>query len=230
MDYVLVHGDIHPYRPVLATSTQGPDSTADVESRPGIPLMPTCKQAYQEGHKLYYSCSTFHLPPIETFRWSDGLEPEHKAMIKRVSITIGLVNLSLALLKQIESKMPDDGSVKYRGWGAAVGAVLFDVWTSNVEYIAAWNSLDEIELRRSDLGSTHVLQHRDIVARVGHGPDLHWHQNAYWSAALQPSYVCVVGNVEAKVDRVGWVKTKEWLMARKPDEMAEGFSSGIKLV
>ena len=67
MDLVLVHGDVHPYRPISKVDTHEPDSAANVISQPGIQLIATCKQAYKEGHVLFYSSNTFHLPPTMTF-------------------------------------------------------------------------------------------------------------------------------------------------------------------
>ncbi|CAD6591110.1 MAG: hypothetical protein ASARMPREDX12_004925 [Alectoria sarmentosa] len=132
LDYILVHGEIHPYRPVSETSARIPETTANVE-RPGIQLMATCKQAYLEGHTLFYSSNTFHLPPTMPFWWSDRLELKHKAMIKRISIQIGLVELTPAMLDEIKSsRLAGVGRKNGPRSGAAVADALTDVWISKL--------------------------------------------------------------------------------------------------
>lgn len=225
MDYVLVHGDIQPYRPVSQTPARIPETTANVE-RPGIQLMATCKQAYLEGHTLFYSSNTFHLSPTVPFWWSDRLQPKHKAMIKRISIQIGLVELTSAMLDEIKSSsLAGVGRKNGPRSGAAVADALTDVWISKLRYIAAWTSLEEVELCAFD--RTHILQHHDIAANLGQ-IDL-WH-NPYWRNVLNRSHLCVFGNIRQKVWSVGWTRTKGWLRVRKPDEMTQGIDFWIGAV
>ena len=222
--YVLVPGDIHPHRPELATSTQSPDSTAIVESRPGIQLMATCKQAYQEGHMLYYSSNIFHLPPVDTFGWVDRLQPKHKAMIKRVRFPIGLVNLSPALLDRVDSDMSEDPLVRDMNWWSAVADTMLDVWKSKLEYIVAWESLDEAELCSLYFGS--LSEPHDQVAQLGSVP-VYSIKNEYWSHTLGSWHYYVYLNMATGLGRVDWVQTKAWLTATMPDETSEGYSSRI---
>lgn len=226
MDYVLVPGDIYPCRPDLETSTRSPDTTVNVASHSGVQLIATCKQAHQEGHGLFYSSNTFHLPPIEIFEWSMRLQAKHKAMIKRISITVGLVELTPALLNKIENsklvRVDQKNCWNGQRWGPAVLEALSNVWESKLRYIAAWTSLEQVDL--SSFGRTYVLEHDEIVANKGHLSL--WHQSPYWRNILQRAHICVFGNIMIMVDSVGWEKTKEWLYVRKPDEMAKGFWVG----
>lgn len=219
MDYVLVPGDIYPCRPAQTTSTGSSDTMAKAESHPGIQLIATCRQAYHEGHNLFYSSNTFHLPPTMTFEWPDRLQPKHKAMIKRISTPIGLDELTPEMLHKIESSVPAGVDQKSGDhWASASASALIDAWSSKFTYIAAWNSLEEIELR--SFGHTKVLQYHEIVANMAQ-PWL-W-DGDFWYKLLRRHHLCVVGNIYVMTDSVGWDRTKEWLCARKPDEIAEGF-------
>ncbi len=220
MDCVLILGDIYPCRSALTTSTGSSNTMVKVESQPGIQLIATCRQAYHEGHRLFYSSNTFHLPPTMTFEWPDRLQVNHKAMIKRISITIGLDELTSEMLSKIERSMP--GGVDQKSgiyWAGRVARSLVHSWISKFRYIATWSSLEEIELR--SFGHTKVLRYHEIVAHLGQA--CKWQGNRYWYKVLGRAHLCVFGTIMAKTDSVGWERTKEWLYARKPDEMAEGF-------
>lgn len=225
MNYVLVPGDVYPYRPVPeTTSTDKPETTLNVASRPGVNLLATCKQAYQEGHAMFYSFNTFHLPPTGTFSWSDRLLAKHKALIKRISITIGLVELTPAMLTEVENRIPARrGDKDGFQWAAAVGDVLMASRCSKVQYIAHWDSLEEFELR--SFGRTYLLQHRELVA-VWKGSIFQLYWFPCWKDILQRSYFYEYANIATKVTLEGWEVTKAWLGERKPGEMADKFLNG----
>ena len=225
MNYVLVPGDIYPRSPVSETPTRNPDAPFKAGSRPGVQLIATCKQAYHEGHSLLYSLNTFHLPPTTTFLWADRLQAKHKALVKRISITLGLNESTPAMLNQIESSMSKRVRQKHGIlWAEEISDALVELWKSKLGYIAAWTSLEEIEL--CSFGRTCILQHHDIVAHLGQ-LDVGYlggfnYQNPYWRDVLWASRKYLINNIAAKVDRVGWRKTKEWLVVRKPDGIAKG--------
>lgn len=223
VDHVLAPGDIYPWGPALEMPTRSPDTPVNIEHWPGIQLIATCKQAYLEGHELFYSSNTFHLPQTTTFRWADRLQAKHKAMIKRISISFGLVESTPAMLKQIERSMPRRVPQKSGAqWGEAMKEALLDLWKLKLRYIAAWTSLEEIEL--CSFGRICVLLHHDIVANLGRF-DV-W-DNLYWRYVLWESRGYVFNNIRSKVDRVGWKKTKEWLTVKKPVGMAKGWIYGL---
>ena len=223
MDYVLVPGDIYPYRPVLETSPCGSDTTASVQSASGVQLIATYKQAYQEGHRLFYSSNTFHLSPTMTLEWCHRLQAKHKAMIKRINITIGLAELTPALLDKIEnSRLAGINQNDSGRWGPAVIEGLRSVWETNFRYIAAWTSLEQVELCSFD--RTNVLEHDDIVANKRHIGL--WHKGPYWRNVLNRAHFCMFSNVMIMVNNHGWEKMKEWLYVRKPGEMAKGYWVG----
>ena len=187
MDEVLVQGDVH-------ICTPDSESLTNTDSQPGFQLTATCKQAYYEGHEIFYSSNTFHLPPTMTFDWSDKLQPEHKAMIKRIGITLGLDELTPAMIIQIDKAVPTrnmnkNGHVS----GQAVFDALLDGWKIKMRHIAAWTSLEEIEL--STFNQTHVLKHHEFVANLRR-IDL-WYDILYWRRLFRWPQVGIVGNIMA---------------------------------
>ena len=250
--YVLIREDIYPCKPASKTSTYKPETTPKIESRPGMQLIATCKQAYSEGCELFYSSNTFHLPPTGTFSWSDKLTAKHKAMIKRVSITIGLVELTPAMLTEIEKNMPANIDKKEaKPWAEAIGDVLLKSWHSKLTHIADWGSLEELELR--SYGRTFLFPYREVVAiwkkrddrgfenETERGRDILTRSYFFdyanidrgfeseierWRDILTRSYFYDYANVLTKVTFEGWELTKKWLAEREPGEMAEPFSIG----
>lgn len=125
MHLVLVYGDVFPCGSVSKTSS---DTKANVASPPGIQLLATCNKAYNEGHELFYSSNTFHLPPTMTFEWSNELQAKHKAMVKRISITLGLEELTVSTLDKTRARVracASDFVVDTSFWSAPLFRGLF---------------------------------------------------------------------------------------------------------
>ena len=225
MGYVLVGDQPNSYDPVLEAPTRSQDTAARVHFRLGVQLIATCKQAYIEGHGLFYSNNTFHLPPKMPFLWPERLQAKHKSMIKRISITIGLVELTPSMLSQVENNTAGGQGRMYGNcWASGVLDVLFENWEAKLRYIAAWESLDEIAVH--SFGCTVLLRHHEIVAHLKEPTFLRadtCFNDPYWGIIFRRSCLYVLGNVHAQVDSVGWKKTREWLQVRKPGQMAEGF-------
>lgn len=216
MDLVLVHGDVYPYTSVSETSISSRDTAANVKPQPGIQLIATCKQAYHEGHELFYSSNTFHLSPIMTLEWSDRLQAKHKAMIKRISITFGLDELTTSMISQINETPEKKGT----GLGITVVKTLHNGWMSKMAHIAAWTSLEKIDLEAFNRRCT--LQHHEAVDMLREFRP--WPDGRHWYSVFRWPMLCVKKNIETKIGEVGRKKTIEWLYARKLGEMAEGFS------
>ena len=224
MGYALVGGHPSPYDPVSEAPTRSQDIAARVDIRPGVQLIATCKQAYVEGHGLFYSANTFHLPPQMPFLWPERLQPKHKAMIKRISITIGLRELTPSMLDQVESNMAGKGQTLSGWWASGVLDVLLKNWEAKWRYIAAWTSLEDIAVH--SFGCTVVLRHHEIVTHLkefGFLRAVTCFYDPYWQITFRRSCLYVLGNIAAEVESVGWKKTREWLHVRKPGQMAEGF-------
>lgn len=220
MGYVLVPGDVYPYTPVDKTSTASPGTAANVNTWSSVHLLATCKQAYLEGHTIFYSSNTFHLPPTLTFSWSDRLLAKHKAMIKRISLTIGLVQLTSPVFKLIESGMPAGVSNKNgHRWAAEVGNILVAYWCIKLEEIADWDSLEELELH--SISGSYLFQHHEVVAVWKRDtPRLEsslWNdrmKKSRWNEIIRRSYDSAYANIVTKVTFEGWEMTKEWLDVR----------------
>ncbi len=212
MDLVLVHGDIHPYRPISKVHTHEPDSAANVISQPGIQLIATCKQAYEEGHALFYSSNTFHLPPTMTFEWSDRLQAKHKAMIKRISFTFGLDELTPAMVDEID-RSPPSLRPEYDSDFCIdeVVATLGRGWMKKLDHIADWTSLEEIEV--SSFDCTNTLQYRDVVSNLYtyyFWSWRWWKRNRYWDDVLEWPLERASKRMKAHMKGFGRKETVEW--------------------
>ena len=224
MGYVLVGGQTNPYDPSSEAPTRSQDTAARVDFRLGVQLIATCKKAYFEGHGFFYSNNTFHLPPKTPFLWPERLQAKHKAMIKRISITFGLVELTPSMLNQVENNMAEQGQIHSNCWPSGVLDVLFEVWEAKMRYIAAWTSLEDITVH--SFGCTVVLRHHEIAAHLEEYGFLQadtCFNDPFWRIIFRRSCLFVLGNIAAQADTVGWKKTREWLQVRKPGQMAEGF-------
>lgn len=81
-----------------------PDGRLTLE-RPGFQLLATCKQAYNDGHYMFYAMNIFHLPPgpVNSINgWFANLRPEHQRLIKTICIDIDLVELTYGGLEAVE--------------------------------------------------------------------------------------------------------------------------------
>ena len=108
MDLVLAPGHIYLRSgPTSSTyNSYGKDPDEAVPAPPGIQLLATCKQAYQEGHMLYYSSNVFHLPPGPpdvTKAVLRRFQPKHLPLIRRISLRISSIDLTRGLMGIVDS-------------------------------------------------------------------------------------------------------------------------------
>ena len=92
MDLVLVPGDIYLRpRPIIGCSRSNFH-----RKRYGFQLLATCRQAYKEGHELYYTSNTFNLPSGRD-HWSEQLfilvQPKHRIMIQYLAINCSIYDI-----------------------------------------------------------------------------------------------------------------------------------------
>ena len=90
----------------------------DILQRNGFQLLATCKQAYNEGHYMFYAMNTFHWPPsaIESTNcWYANLQPEHRKMIRTFHVQLDYVDLMYGAMNAVEvlakhgrGSQPDD--------------------------------------------------------------------------------------------------------------------------
>lgn len=82
------------------------DPASATRSPPGIQLLATCRQAYNEGRALYYSGNVFHLPPgplSATEAILNKVQPESLSLIRRVNLPAGLLDLA-SLFEEVETQ------------------------------------------------------------------------------------------------------------------------------
>ena len=251
---VLVPGDVYPHTLLPTISTRIPVSAANVQSRSGVQLIATCRQAYNEGHVLFYSLNTFYLPATETFEWSDRLQPKHKCLIKRIGITIGPNELDASMICRIDNAYINLGFKKhvesdvepydeFDDLQEAVIDTLHKTWYSKMRHVAAWKSLEEITLclfkdpyipitplhhKYTLQNHEHTFQHCELVANFEKFPnDI---VTVFWETIFSWPCVLVLANIFAKNVEMTWTGTIEWLYVRKPDELAGDFWGGVEYV
>ena len=108
MDYALSPGEVY-----LATKADPANWTGSKTSTSGCEgttsvcqILATCKQLYMEGHEAYYAGNSFHLPPgpVEGFlKWYEALRPNHRDLIRSVTIDFSILDLTPSVLEQCES-------------------------------------------------------------------------------------------------------------------------------
>ena len=238
MNLVLVPGDVYPHTPFPNGTKRVPVSAANVQCRSGIQLIATCRQAYDEGHALFYSSNTFHLPATMTFEWSDRLQPKHKGLIKRIGITVGPNELDASMISHIDRTHMNlvFKTGKFFAIKQAVTTTMQKAWSSKKRYMAAWSSLEEITLclfKATDIPTSpllykysfqhheHTLKHYDPVANLESFEA--WWQSSFGREIIWWLTTLIVANIIASDDERTWAETIEWLYVRKPDEMAKRF-------
>ena len=201
--------------------------------------MATCRQAYDEGHALFYSSNTFHLPTTETFEWSDRLQPKHKGLIKRISLTIGPNELTASMISRIDSTYRDFVSEKgeHTAIKHSVFSTMRNAWGSKIAYMATWSSLEEVAFflfKEADISTKllhrkhtlhyyehHTLKQPELLKKLEGFSSLWWVNNHYNGPLWWP-VTLTVANITASLDKRTWAETVEWLYVRKQGEMAEG--------
>ena len=75
-------------------------------SAPAANFLATCRQAYEEGHVMFYTQNTFHLPPGslgETKEVLAEIKPEHIAMMRSVTLGLTLLDLTPTVARMVEA-------------------------------------------------------------------------------------------------------------------------------
>ncbi|KAL8950968.1 MAG: hypothetical protein Q9222_003029 [Ikaeria aurantiellina] len=139
--------DVFFYTPTLCISA------VDI----GPHILSTCRTAYEEGHHMFYSQNTFHIPhgPLSiTKSYFDRLRPEHKRLIRRIVLDMNLLDLTVEAFDNIETqlrsknvahgKLPHDKSVD--DWVAPVAYSIISTWRSKLAWLRSWTWLEQIEI------------------------------------------------------------------------------------
>ena len=76
-------------------------------SAPAANFLATCRQAYAEGHVMFYTQNTFHLPIgslEETKEVLAKIKPEHVAMMRNVTLGLTLLDLTPSIARMVEAE------------------------------------------------------------------------------------------------------------------------------
>ncbi len=136
MQYVLIPGAVHLRQPEIQYKRQY-----------GCQFLVTCRQAYEEGHAMFYSLNIFFLVPgslKHTTQYLEILRPENKALINTLSIQFTLDDADATTLTRIEdcfeercSNFTDpvlDNERRLEHWTSATQLMITNV----LDYRLAW--------------------------------------------------------------------------------------------
>ena len=109
---------------------------SELKSTPAINLLATCRQAYDEGHVMYYSDNVFHLPPGRCEDMKEVLakiKPEHLTMMKHVVLRLSLLDLTPSVLREVEEELstalPMTPSTSY-----SLADALWKIWVEKLSH------------------------------------------------------------------------------------------------
>ena len=233
MEYALVPGDVYPCpkepkptstnpsRKLLRAVFKRPSATfktkvGDIDhqvattKQPGPHLLTTCKKAYQDGHYMFYTMNTFHLPAGSAHDaeiWLNHLKPDDRSMIKRAGVTFSLADLTPEVLVEMEKKWLWDLPAMTRRYEQRM---VFEVtyilcwrfWQDKIRFLQQWDTLDQICLKKAG-GEASVFEGEAFRA---------------WDAKEEKDFLdaargLVKAELEGLVGQMGWKATRKLLMA-----------------
>ncbi|KAL8895584.1 MAG: hypothetical protein Q9192_003549 [Flavoplaca navasiana] len=121
-------------------------------------FLSTCHTACDEGGKLFYSKNTFCMAygPLSNSRgYYDHLMPEHKRLIRHMTVILHMGDLTVEAFDYIEDqlrakdvargRLPRDNSVE--DWLAPVVYHLISIWRSKLAWLKEWTWLEDLEIQ-----------------------------------------------------------------------------------
>ena len=113
MSYVLVPGEVEvrkpstkPRIPVGQTESRAPVAACSYRSK-GFQMLATCRQAYAEGVKRYYSENVFYLPPghyQHSLHFLQTIQRRHRVLIRHLAVRLSLNDISQTMIDLISAK------------------------------------------------------------------------------------------------------------------------------
>ncbi|CAD6591112.1 MAG: hypothetical protein ASARMPREDX12_004927 [Alectoria sarmentosa] len=240
MQHALVPGDVYPcskdptppstYRKLLLRTVFGHPpapfrpkvggggvdhnaTTTTTTKRPGFHLLTTCKQAYRDGRYMFYTLNTFHLPAgsaRDAEVWLQQLQPNQRSLIKRAGLTLGLADLTPAVLAEMEKKWLWDIPTGH-GDRRHEERMVFEVayllcwrfWQDKIRVLQRWRGLEEVVVGNAK-GEVAVFEGEAFRA-LGVEEE---------RCVLNTAREVVRGELEALVGEVGWKGARRWILAR----------------
>ena len=168
MEHALVPGDVYPcskpppaktshklLRTVFRVKIGGVDHHVAARRPPGFGLLVTCRRAYEDGHGMFYSRNTFHLPAgsaADAAAWSDGLLPHQRSLIKSACLDLSLADITPEVLNEMEKRWLWDLPLKSR---QDERRMVFEVvyllcwryWQEKIRFLQRWEALGTVDVR-----------------------------------------------------------------------------------
>ena len=174
-------------------------------------LLKTCKRAYEDGHYIFYSMNTFHLPvgsAHDVGSWFDNLKKEHRCLINSVCLTFSLADITPDVLTEMEKKWLWDLPLKTaRSEQRMVSEVAYLLcwryWQDKIDFLKRWEGLERVELR--DAAGEGV----GFVGEAFRGLEVKEERGIMDRARER-----VKGELEGMVGEVGWKAVRKGLMGR----------------
>ena len=184
--------------------------------QPGIQLLAACKQAYNDGHYMFFAMNTFHWPPgpVNTEGWYVNLQPEHQKMIKTICIDFHLADLTYGDMNAVEVSARRGGGGRPSNYDA-------NAWSSEAMFelaVRMWNIILCLFCRstpqnlRRFVGLERVI-FQSSIGRCVLNSQLGTDENELVSLEL---FVAAVSHhfgtiLQLHVTKRGWKNTKKWL-------------------
>ena len=185
--------------------------------QPGFNLLATCRQAYNDGHYMFYTMNTFHWPPVpsnDPNDWYTNLRPEHRKLIKTICIDLDLVDLMYGCMDIVEDfarrrygGRPDDydgnawsleamAQLEVRMWGQ----MFYMYWCARPQELSGFVGLEKV-IVQSSIG-------RCVLSSQFRNDDNEWHSLTELITAVSHHFETII---QFHVNGRGWKETKKWL-------------------
>lgn len=210
---------------------------ASQEGRPryGCQVLATCKQLYCEGYAVFYGLNTFHLAPgplCTSIEYFDKLQPQHKALIKHVSVDLGIADMTPKLLSELNAKVsgrslsipvpsanpPLDNTIV----SVHLGGMTKELWMSKIMYVLQWRGLIDIKIQHHNPCQLHgesAYEWRQVVATelvIDHSQRRAMSlpakaRNIQMPTMVMNAYKALSFVLISQVANYGWKGFSEWL-------------------
>lgn len=198
---------------------------------PPVPqLLATCKQAYHEGHTLYYTGNIFFLPRGPTWHtrhYFKNLQQQHKISLKSIGICFGFGDLTNEDFRDVESRIrASDGywlSTNFNGtlWAKYIAPLAMQSFSRKLVFIRSFTTLEYVRIA-TDYGSLDLEGGK--LKRSLRGITVYDSENylagdtifnsicdQLLATAVEHSYHLLYTDLKQRVERFGWLKTRYWL-------------------
>ena len=225
MEYALVPGDVYPcvkepkpkstnpsrklLRAVFKVRVGGVDHRVSTK-QPGFQLLTTCKEAYQDGHFMFYTMNTFHLPAgsaRDAEEWFNDLKPDHRSTIKSACMTFSLADITPDCLAEMEKIWLFDIPLKTRQLERRMAfevtyLLCWRYWQEKIRFLQKWDTLEKVELKT---GSATFAFDGDEFRALDAKEERRIMDLARGEVKTE---------LEGMVDEMGWKAAKKLLMTR----------------